>query len=304
MPERSVVWRAAPGVAAGALLIASAPLLVKNVVPDPLGPFACAFWRTLLGGVALAVLALLWGASLRLDRATARLAQLAGLLFALDLGTWHEAIRVMPRAGAGLATVLANTQVVWVALVGVFVLKEPRSPRLAVGVGLALAGVSLVAGAWTPAGEVEIGHVGVILGLLTGIWYAAFLLTLRHALRRPAAPSALAFMAWASLSTALFAGLIALLRGEAMHFDGARAWASVLGLALVVQAAAWWLLTRNLARVPAALGALLLLLQPTFATIGGVVFHGEALTAYEGLGAALILAGIYLGATARRPRTA
>ena len=35
---------------------------------------------------------------------------LAGLLFALDLGTWHEAIRRMPRAGAGLATVLANTQ--------------------------------------------------------------------------------------------------------------------------------------------------------------------------------------------------
>jgi drug/metabolite transporter (DMT)-like permease len=300
MPERSTAWHAAVAVAGGALLIASAPLLVKNLVPDPLGPFACAFWRTLLGGLALAVLARLRGASLHLDRSVAGLAVLAGLLFALDLGTWHEAIRVMPRAGAGLATVLANTQVVWVALVGVFVLKEPRSPRLAVGVALALVGVSLVAGAWTPAGELEVGSVGLLLGLLTGVWYASFLLTLRRALRRPAAPTALVFMAWASLATAFFAGLIALLRDEPMHFEGARAWASVLGLALVVQAAAWWILTRNLARVPAALGALLLLLQPTFATLGGVAFHGEALTVYEVLGAALILAGIYLGATARR----
>ena len=109
---------------------------------------------------------------------------------------------------------------------------------------------------------------------------------------------------WASLATAVVSGVVALVRDEPMRVEGASAWGSVLGLALVVQALAWWLLTRNLSRIPAALGALLLLLQPTFATLGGVAFYGERLTVYEVVGAALILLGIYLGAVARRPRRA
>ncbi|MCB9902600.1 MAG: DMT family transporter [Planctomycetes bacterium] len=302
--EPRVDWASAARVACGALLIACAPLLVKNVVPDPLGPAACCFWRTSLGGLALAAFALVRGSSLRVSRPVAGLAVLAGVFFALDLVMWHEAIRIMTRAGAGLATVLANTQVVWVALVGAFVLREGGGWKLAVGVASAVLGVSFIAGLWTPAGLPGVPTVGLLLGLATGVWYASFLLTLRRAQRRAEAPSTVALMTWASLATAVVSGVVALVRDEPMRVEGASAWGSVLGLALVVQALAWWLLTRNLSRIPAALGALLLLLQPTFATLGGVAFYGERLTVYEVVGAALILLGIYLGAVARRPRRA
>ncbi len=298
--ERTLDWAAIGGVAVGAVLLSCAPLLVKNVVPEPLGPAACCFWRTSLGGLALALVARLSGVSLRLSAPVRVLAIGAGLFFALDLVMWHEAIHRMGRAGAGLATVLANTQVVWVSLVGVFVLGERGGRRLGVGVALAIVGVSFVAGTWTPRDLPALPSIGIVLGLLTGVWYASFLLMLRRARQRPEQPSTIALMVWASCATATASGAWALLRDEPMRIVGAQAWWSVLGLALVVQAAAWVLLTRNLSRIPAALGALLLLLQPTFATLGGVAFHGEHLTTHEVIGAASILVGIYLGATSRQ----
>lgn len=293
-PKRALLW-----VAFGALLISFSPALVKRIVPETMGPTAVGFYRTLFGGLALIVVARLRGDALRMRPALFGLAAFAGFMFSMDLGSWHRAI---PLIGSGLATLLANTQVVWVALAGTFVFKEGGGWKLAASVVLSICGVALVAGVLTPQGMPQADTWGVVLGLSTGVYYAAFLLTLRRGQARPDAPSVFVFMAWTALCTAAFLAVGTVVHAESFVIPDLTSWLCVLGLALVVQAGAWTILTNFMPHIPAALGALLLLLQPTFATLWGALFFGEALTAYEAVGGVLILIAIYLGSSMARRR--
>src|SRR3990170_3659885 len=68
-------------------------------------------------GLGLPVLLALWWAIRRQDRRPGnvrRLAFASGLLLAIDLSLWHQSIGLI---GATLATVLANTQAVFVGLI-------------------------------------------------------------------------------------------------------------------------------------------------------------------------------------------
>lgn len=299
-PSATTPLRSVVAVAAGAMVISFAPILVRALVPDRLGPSACAGWRTLIGGLALATIVVVRRIPWRLDRTALRLALLAGLLFALDLVTWHHAIQIMPRAGAGLATVLANTQVVWVALYGTFVLGERGGARLVLAVVLAIVGVALLGGVLTPAGLPAAPAAGVMLGLLTGVWYASFLLVVRRSRRGTAASKAAPYMAMLSLVAAVLAFAAAGAGGEAWALESATDVLYVVLLGVVMQAGAWWLLLHHLARIPAALGALLLLIQPTFSALWGVLIHGERLTLYEVGGVASILLGLWFGSQVGR----
>ena len=290
--RRSALW-----VAAGALLISFSPIFVKEISPSRMGPTAVGFYRTLFGGLALAVLAKSRGASLRMSKGLIGLALLAGAFFAMDLGSWHRAI---PLIGAGLATLLANTQVVWVALIGAFVLKEGGGLNLAVSVVLSVVGVALVSGVIGSATMPDVYLWGVLLGISTGLYYAGFILTLRRAQSQPDGPPAIVFMAWASLCTAAFLAVGTFVFDESFMIPDTTSWLCLLALALVVQGAAWTILTKHMSRIRAALGALLLLLQPTFATLWGALFFGERLTLYQLTGGALILIAIYMGSTVRR----
>lgn len=89
----------------------------------------------------LAVLA--WGERRRYgprERGQRPLALLAGLFFAADLVFWHHAIAAV---GAGLGTVLANTQLILVGLAALAVLGEKpgadarRLARLRAGIAFA-----------------------------------------------------------------------------------------------------------------------------------------------------------------------
>ena len=96
----------------GALVIAFSGILVRlaDVSPSTAALFRCAY--------ALPLLALLASYEQRRygDRSwrDRRLAWAAGLFFAADLTFWHHSIEAV---GAGLATVLANVQVVLVGLI-------------------------------------------------------------------------------------------------------------------------------------------------------------------------------------------
>ena len=75
-------------------------------------PVTATFFR---GAYAVPVLLAIWLAQRAKDRRDRRerwLALISGLLLALDLDLWHESIALV---GAGLGTVIANVQVVFVA---------------------------------------------------------------------------------------------------------------------------------------------------------------------------------------------
>lgn len=290
-------------VAAGAAMISTAPVFVKWAAAD-VGASAVGAWRCGVG--ALLLIPLAWAMGTRRSPAprTLGLSLVAGIFFAVDLFLWHRAIVL---AGAGMATILANTQVFWTTALGRVLFGARVRPAFVLAAALAFAGVVLLVGVgsgveWTPS-----YGSGVALGLATGLAYATYVLALQRALHadaqvRSAAPALARAMGVLAASSAV-AGLVlaaaSLLEGERAVPAASETWLSLVGLALVPQVLGWIAITTGLERVAAARGGLVLLIQPILATAWGALFFGEALSATQLAGASMTLAAIYWGSTIR-----
>lgn len=266
----------------GALLIAgSAPLVAASDVQ----PLTSAMFRCLY---ALPVLALL-AARERRTAATRswrerRWPLLAGVCFAMDLGTWHYAIDLV---GAGLATVLANTQVVVVGLVAWAVLGERPRARVLWGVPVVLAGIVLISGV-TGGGYGADPAAGAALGMGTALAYSGYLLLLRQGGRGGAPVSALLD------ATAAAAACLAVVGVLAGVVDLAPSWPAhgwLLLLALNSQVVAWLLIARSLPQLPAVVTSVLLMVQPVGSVALGVALLGEDPSPAQYVGVALVLTG-------------
>jgi len=302
-PRRPSLFARRPllGVALGAVAISFAPVFVRAIDPDALGPTAIGLHRTALGAVVLALLALVRGESLRPSRRAVLFTVLAGALFASDLFVWHRSIL---RVGAGMATILGNTQVIWVAIAGALFLGERLARRFLLAVPLAGIGVALLTGVLLGRPQDRADPVGVLLGIGTGGFYAAYILAVRRGQTGHDRMGPIAHMAWTSAACAATLGIVAAIEGESVVPPDARTVAHLVGVALVAQCAGWVTLASCIPRVPASRAALLLLLQPVFATVWDVVLFGKSLGPWPLAGAVLTLAAIYMGSIARYPAPA
>jgi drug/metabolite transporter (DMT)-like permease len=215
----------------------------------------------------------------------------AGVFFAADLLLWHHSIADV---GAGLATVLANIQVVLVPLVAWAVLAERPERRVLAALPLALVGVLLISGALEHGAYGRDPARGAAYGLGAGVAYVGFLLLLRRGgadLRRPAGPL---FEATATATVVcVLAGLIVGDADLAPDWPGA-AW--LVTLALTSQVLGWLLISTSLPRLPAALTSLLLTLQPVGSVALAALIFDESPSALQLTGVAAVL-GALIGAT-------
>lgn len=211
----------------------------------------------------------------------------AGVLFAADLIFWHHAIEDV---GAGLATVLANLQVVLVAYVAWAVLGERPEARVLAALPVLLGGVVLISGALEDDAFGDDPARGVLFGALTSLAYAGFLLLLRHANagpRRPAGPL-LEASAFAALTCLVYGGAA----GALDLTPGLEATVWLVVLALTSQVLGWMLISVSLPGLPAAVGSVLLMAQPVGSVALGVMLLGEAPSVLQLAGVAVVLAGI------------
>ena len=224
-----------------------------------------------------------------------RLAGAAGVLFALDILVWHYAIRDV---GAGLATVLGNLQVVVVPFLALAVLGE-RVPRsILIALPPVCAGVLLVSGALEDGAYGANPARGALLGVATGLAYAAFLLVQRQGsmdLRRPAG---------ALFDMSLVAAVVSLAAGLVIGVDDiAPTWPSagwLITLALTSQVLGWLLITVSLPRLPAAMTSIILTIQPIGSVALGAILLGQDPSVLQLCGVAFILAGVLSVAVRRR----
>ncbi len=282
---------------AGALTIAFSAILVRlaDVTPPTSALYRCLYALPLLGLLA-------WWENRRYGPRAAgqqRTAVLAGVFFAADLMLWHQAIADV---GAGLATVLGNLQVVIVPFVAWAVLSEAPGRRILAALPLTLIGVVLISGALESGAYGDRPARGVLFGALTGLAYAAFILTLRHGnedVRRPAGPlfDATAVAALGCLGVALVLGV-----DDLTPSWPSAAWLFVL--AQTSQVLGWLLISVSLPRLPAALTSVILTIQPVGSVLLGVVLLDEDPTLLQLAGAACILAALLSVAGARRRRAA
>lgn len=280
--------RATIRLLSGAVLISFSAVFVK-VLSVP--PAVSAFYRLLFGGGFL-LLYILATKRLLSKALTGLLAIfLAAAFFAADLWTWHRSIIYV---GPGLATILANFQVFFLALAGVLFFGERWRWQLMVAIPIALLGLGMIVGFdWRSlTGQYR---TGIWLGLLTAVFYAAFILSLRRARTDGRQRSAVVDLALVSLISAALLGVGATAAGDSLALSWSRDLGILLAYALVAQVFGWLLIAHSLAQVPASRVGLILLLQPLLAFVWDVMFFSRSITPTELTGAALTLLGIYLG---------
>jgi drug/metabolite transporter (DMT)-like permease len=217
-----------------------------------------------------------------------RVAALGGAAYAADLLLWNVTIL---RVGAGPATLLPSSQVVWVTLYGVAVLGERPARRFWLALPLLATGMMLVCGLRSNDLAGSMDAVSLACGTAAGLAYAVYLIAIRRVQRRADVP------AEATLAVAIAAAfaIVVALGGGRAAFAGADTWEQqrwLLGLGLGVQVVAWTAITWGLAHLPGHHGALLLFAQPAGSVLLGWLVLGQTLTAGQILGAALVLAGL------------
>lgn len=296
---RALLW-----MLSGAALIGSNGLMVRFADTPPT---ISAFYRMLFAGLMLLAVILLQRAWRPMPRQVWWWAAAAAAAFSADLWLWHRSILLV---GPGLATLLANGQVFFMALAGMVLFHERVGPRFMAGIGLAFYGLYLMLGGdWStlPAGY----RWGVLAGLGTGLCYALYNLALRRAqgeahaagtaVGHQRAPIA-QVLALIALMCALLLGLAGLAEGSSFVIPGWQSLGWLLLLAGLGHCLSWVLISRAMAHLSVAVIGLLLLLQPIVAFLLDLVVLDLQVEPRAWLGLALTLAGIFLASLKGRSR--
>jgi len=257
-------------------------------------PVTGAFYRM---AYALPVLMILWWARRGEDhRLGSRrwIAFGAGLVVGIDVIAWHTSIEFI---GAGLATLLANSSVVFVAIAAWILLGEKPSRQVLITIPFVLVGIGMVSGIGQQSAYGEDPLLGTALALLAAITYAFFLLGFRHSndIRAPAAGPLMEATAGALLMTLVF-GLL----GPGIEFGfslPSHGWLLALGLGS--QVVGWLLIGFALPRLAAVETATIILIQPALTLVWGALIFSERPSGLQILGALVVLAGVAFVAIAR-----
>jgi drug/metabolite transporter (DMT)-like permease len=155
---------------------------------------------------------------------------------------------------------------------------------------IVLVGVVLISGIVGTGAYGEAPATGVILGLLTAMCYAGYLLVIRiggRDLRRPAGPVAVA-----TLSTAVCAGAAGFVVGDLDLTPGPQSlfWLALLGF--TSQFLGYLLISLSLPRLPAVVTSIILLSQPVVTIALSMVLLGEAPSPAQLAGVGLVIGGI------------
>lgn len=185
------------------------------------------------------------------------------------------------RLGAGRATFINNTYVIWGALLAVWVLHEPLRPSLLLGAALALAGLGLITNVFA-SGAAPGLYDG--LAVLSAFISAYVVVTIRqlHATEHSST-----IFAAQCLYGLLLCGLPATLQLQPISGLGL----GVTLLASICAVVGQLAMTRAFRDLPVGEGSMMQMLVPLGIAAGGVLFFHERFSPHELVGAALILGG-------------
>ena len=219
----------------------------------------------------------------------------AGAFFAADLLFWHHGIQFV---GAGLATVLSNTQVVLIGVLAFFFAEQRPTRWVLAAIPVVCVGVVLVSGLLEKGAYGANPARGTFYGILTGIAYTGFLLVLRRGQRGVVGPGGPLFDA--TFSCAVVCLIVGLVLGDLDWTPSASALGWLVLLALLTQFLAWILVAISLPRLPAVVTSVSLTFQPVCTVLLAALILGEAPSWLQLLGAATIVAALVLSSLSRR----
>ena len=218
---------------------------------------------------------------------------LAGFFFAIDIWFWNRSIMFI---GAGVATLLANTQIFYNVLIGLVFKGERPSKRFYPGIISAVVGITMASFHYLQ--NLSGDHAtGVIYGLITGASYALVTFYLHKGIERDKSLGAFPIL-WVSIAGTLTLFTVSIVEGSLALFPVETT--PYLLLYGTLHFLGWHLISKAMGSLSLAVSSLLLLLQPVYATFFGNYFFGETLNSTTVLGLATALFGIYLASTSRQ----
>jgi drug/metabolite transporter (DMT)-like permease len=263
-------------------------------------PVLFAGLRSLIGGLAMVGVALLWGGSPNLRRDWPVFLLLALFNVALFIGLQTYAIMHLP---SGSAAVLVYLQPILVGLLAWLILGEELSVAKIVGLLLGFSGIVAVsAGSITGAAN-AISPLGVTFGASSALSWALGTVYFK---KYEARVSTL----WAVAVPFFVGGVVLTALGLAVESWGEVSWtggfvASILYSSLVGISAAWVIWFALVRAGEASRVAAYIFAVPLTAVLIGVIFLDEPLSYALLVGAALVVSGIYLvNRNPRRPKGA
>ncbi len=273
---------------AGAFCISFAAFFVKGASNDS---SAVAFYRLFFGSIALFLLATIQKARLTPSRPLFFLVVMAGLLFAGDLVLWHKSILII---GPGIATIVANFEVILLAIYGVVFLREKMSVPQKISIPLALIGLAMLLGlheSVIPDGIIY----GTSIALISAVFYAAYILTLRRSQMVAEKISPIASIAWVSAVACVVVGIFCFVSGVSLRIPDTKTLGILAALGIFCQSLGWVLLSRGLPLLPPFRAGLIMLTQPALAFVWDILFAGAAVGVINIIGAVLAITAIGMG---------
>ena len=286
-------------LAIGVLAVSVSAIFIRLAQTEEAVPsLAIAAWRTVIASLILLPFVLTRRQQELRGMKTADwlLAVLAGLMLGIHFATW---ITSLAYTSVTSSSVLVSTSPLWVGLVAPFVLHEPLTRWLKVGLGLTLVGsviVALGSGLQFSAGDTNLlGNGLALLGALAMAVYYLVGRRLRQGLSLLSYTAVVYSMAALTLVTTCLASGVQLL-GYSPTAYGLFALMAIFPQLIGHSSFNW-----ALAYLPATFVAVTIISEPVGATILAILFLGEVPTGVAIGGSLLVLVGIVIASRKSAP---
>ena len=276
---------------AGAVAISFSPVFY---IYSDTNPSTGAFFRMLYALPALALLAFLVRKADTRSSRTRWTAFGAGLILAPDMLSYHSSMIFI---GAGISTLIGNSQVIIVTLASWKLFGEKPNPAILLSLPVVIIGLALISGIADPEPYGEDPVKGVVFGMMAAFFYSSFLILFRYSNRELAPSSSVQLDATAGAALGLLVlGLLPLSSMAIEPLELQPTWPGhgwLIVLALLCQVAGWLAIAHALPRLPAAHTSFAVLLQPVLTLVWGyVILHQEGHSQNQAIGIFLVLAAI------------
>jgi drug/metabolite transporter (DMT)-like permease len=218
-----------------------------------------------------------------------------GLILAVFNSIWALSVKAN---GAAVATVIAYSSAGFTAILAYFIYKEKLGLPKILAVILSLSGCVLVSGAYRPE-MWQLDPIGVTVGLLSGLLFAAYSLMGKEAASRKLNPwtSLVYSFAFGSVFLLIF-NLLPMLPGSAGSIHALlpglpiNGWIILIVLALVPTIFGFGFYNMSMNYIPASIANLLATLEPAMTALEAYILLDERMTIPQIIGGLIILSAL------------
>ncbi len=283
-----------------AVILSTTAILIRYLTQTyQLPALVLAFWREVVVALTmLGALAILRPSLLRVNLKALRYLLLYGVALAVFNALWTLSVALN---GAAVSTVLAYSSAGFTALLGWWILKEGLGWAKLLAVALCLGGCVLVSNALDPAAW-RLNLLGIITGVLSGLFYAIYSLMGRSASQRGINPwttlaytfafAAVFMLAFNLLGMGFIPGAITRPADFLWLGQSLAGWGILVLLAVGPTLAGYGAYNVSLTYLPSSVANLIVTMEPAFTAVIAYFFLGERLTWVQVGGSLMILGGV------------